>query len=437
MHSRLPALLRNAGVVFTGKMTNGVIGLVYLAVLTRALDIETFGHYALYGAYVAVVGRLCSFQSWQALISYGARAREAGDNDLFFGLMGFGLGLDVATGVVGYVIALAGALYVPHWFGLAIDPVTGTAIAAVALLFNWSSGPIALLRLEEKYAPQAIIQNLGSLTQLLIIVVLYLYGVSNLLAYLAVTAMTNALGQLALFAYALKLGRERGVVTAQQPAVRRVLTECSGIARFVVTTNADGLVRVLREVDIFIVNALLDAAAAGLYRVARNLTSAMGRLTGPFFQTVYPEFAALVARGRSAELTALMTQVALLLTLVTGAAWLGFWLLGEELLGLAFGAEYIEAYELSLWCLLGMVIWGASLPLSPALMAWQLTGRAMLIHMICSIIYLASLPVAVDLQALEGAGMALALFYFLWALVTLTVVRIELTRRSGVDGGRA
>ena len=119
---------------------------------------------------------------------------------------------------------------------------------------------------------------------------------------------------------------------------------------------------------------------------------------------------------------ALMRSSALILGGLTFAAWLGFLFVGELVLELGFGVEYVAAYEVAAWCIGGMVIWGFTHVLSPALLTWQRAGTALLINFVTTVIYAISLYLLVETYDLTGAGMALTCFYLIWGLVMFIVV---------------
>ena len=425
-HPRLLNLIRNASIVFSGNVANAVIGLVYLAVLTRALTIEQFGTYALFGAYVALIGRLTSFQSWQGLIQYGTQALADNDKPLIYNLLCFGSLLDLASGVAGYLIAIGGAMLIPVWLGLGDSAVAGTAVAASILVFNWSSAPTALLRIYDRFVPQAVFQNIGSLLQLLTVVVLWVIGEDRLIVYLAATAINNVVGQIGFFWYAARVARRQDVLAGHGLDLGGLPGKCPGIWRFVFSTNADSMVRVLRDADIFIVNALLDVAAVGLYRIARTVTGALGKITGPFYQTIYPELSRMVAKGETGDMIRFMLQASMILGSLTCAAWLGFLVFGEYLLELAFSTNYVAAFTVTAWCMAGMIVWGIAQPLSPVIMALRKPELAFVIHLLTSLAYVALLTVFVREFELLGAGFAFLCFYVLWACAMFVVVTRQL-----------
>lgn len=429
-HPRFFALLKNAGVVFSGNALSSMIALLYLGVLTRAITVEQFGLYSLYGAFVEIISKLASFQTWQGLIHYGAHAKERGDKELLFSLLCFGWALDVVAGVLGFAAAVFLALWVPSWFGLPTDDIVPALVAASILLFNWTSAPTALLRIYDRFFPQALYQNIAAVLQLVCVTGLWLMGETRLVVYIAVTSMNNIIGQLWFFWYASRIARREGIMGSGMPSLRQLPEKCPGIWGYVMITNLDAVVRVARDMDIFIVNALLDVRAAGLYKIARTLTSAMGKVTGPFYQTIYPELARMVAARNVGSMVKLMKQSALTLGVVTAVIWIGFGLLGPAFLKLAFGADYVEAYSVAFWCMGAMVVWGLAQPLSPAMMAMRRPGQSLMVHLVTTSAYVAALYLAVPVYGLLGAGVSMFLFYVLWSTIMLVVVSRQIRSHS-------
>ena len=422
VHPRLGALLRNAGIVFGGNALSSIIGLLYLGVLTRALSLEQFGLYSLYGALVAVIGRLATFQTWQAQIHYGAHATESEHKPVIFNILFFGWLLDIVAGVLGFGLAMLLASTLPQMFGLPQNTVLEVAVAAVVLIFNWICSPTAFFRLYDRFFPQAFYQNISNILQLISVSVLWIIGEDRLIIYLAVTSINNILGQLWFFIYALIEAKKLGIVSVGFMDFRLLKESCPGILRFVLISNLDSTIRVLREVDIFVVNSFLDVQAAALYKVAKTLNTAFGKLTGPFYQSIYPELARLAVAGNAASMISLMKQASLTLGSITMVAWLGFIFIGPYFLPLAFGPEYSASYTVAVWCMASMVVWGIAQPLSPVMMAIRKPGLSMIVHFATSVFYVITLAMLVSQTGLIGAGIALLLFYVAWTVSMLAVV---------------
>jgi O-antigen/teichoic acid export membrane protein len=399
-----------------------VVGLLSTAVLTRALSLEQFGLYTLYFALVAIVARLTSFQTWQAQIHYGAHAKESENKQVIFCILFFGWQLDVAAGIVGFVVAVILGGAIPQVFGLLDNTLPEVMVAASILLFNWLCSPTAFFRLYGRFFPQVLHQNITSILQLFSVLTLWTLGENRLIIYLAVTSVNNIIGQLCFFIYALVEARKVQVVQFRVPSYRLLTESCPGIVRFVLMTNMDGTIRVLRELDIFVVNYFLDLQTTALYKIAKIINTAFGRLTGPFYQSIYPELARLAVAANANSMVLLMKQASMILGSITMVVWIGFLLLGQPFLTLAFGPEFSDAYFVSVYCTASMVVWAIAQPLSPVMMAMRKPGLSMTVHFFTSVFYILILTLLVSKIGLIGAGMALLSFYLLWSIVMFIVV---------------
>jgi O-antigen/teichoic acid export membrane protein len=375
---------------------------------------------------MGLIDRLVNFQSWQALIHFGAKANESADSGKLVSLFAFGWSLDVVTGIVGYLLALLLSLVIPHWFGLGEHATLIVAIGGLLILFNWTATPTAILRLYNKFYLQALYQKITAGTMLLFTLVLWLAGQDSILPYVLALAISSLIGKAFFCVIALYELRLQGLLNLEKIDISNLVKTTPGIWRFVITTNLDGVVRVFRDIDIFIVNAFLGPASVALYKIARALAQAFGQVTGPFYQAIYPELSRLSAANKMNEFTTLIKQSALSLGVLTFAAWLVFLVLGPVVLEYGFGQNYAAAFGVGAICIAAMVIWSIALPLSPAMMALGKVELSLLVHVVTTLAYLLMLTFFANHFGLLGSGLALLLFYALWSIGMFLSVRYQL-----------
>ena len=197
----------------------------------------------------------------------------------------------------------------------------------------------------------------------------------------------------------------------------------TGIWTFVWTTNIDGVVRAARELDVFIIGRVLNHEAVGFYNIAKHFSAAVLKLTDAYYQAVYPELAKLIAKSEIADYVKLMLRSSLLLGAATLAMWIVFLLAGRDLIVFFVGSGYSQSYQVTAWCLLAMVVWGFAQPMSPGMLAIGKTRTMFKIHLMATAFYLPVMYLLVQYFKVTGAGIALFLFFTLWA----TLVAISLT----------
>lgn len=426
MNSSLAPIFRNTRILISGNAISSFFGILYLAILTRALSLDQFGIYAIYGTFVNIVGRFTCLQTWQAQIHYALHADISKTPKKIANIFFFGWVIDILGGLLGFGVALALGLVAPHIFGLSGGSLSNVAVLASLLLFNWTNVPTAYFRIKDRFFPQALYQTLSSFFQLCAVFILWLIGEERLIFYLATTAANDIIGKTCFFIHAFVDGMKEGIVEKNHISLTDLKNDCPGIGKFIITSNLTGIIRGTRDFDIILVNIVLGAQLAGVFKIAKTLIAALGKLTGPFYQSMYPEINRLVAKSATSNLQYLLKRLSKVLALITGSVWLGFVLIGPYVLEIVFGREYISAYSVSAWSLAAITIWSAAQPLSNALVAMRRNGRLLIIQLIVVPVYLFLLTVLVPKIGLTGAGVSLVLAHLLWSGAVLWALVIQI-----------
>ena len=416
-----PALLRlykNAGILFAGNLSGSVINFLALAIITRALGLEMFGVFALLTAYISLIDRLVSFQTWQALIHFGTKSLHDNNHENLSSLFAFGWGLDLFSSTLGFCLSFLGLVYLPHVFGLESVDRHIFLITASVLLLNWISTPTALLRLYDKFIYQAVFANVSAVLRFTGYLFFFLLGYESLLPFISIWALSLIISRLYLFLMAIRVGRQNNLFTKGSIKIVKMVSETPKLLSFVFITNLDGIVRVVRDLDIFVVNMFLGMSGAGLYKLAREIARIPTQFTGPFYQAIYPDLSKFITNKEFKHFLNLMKQSSLTLGLIMVCGLIGYVFIGELFIKLFFGAEYVDAFWVTFWCLGSAVIWAFAQPLSPAMMSLGEVRTMLSIHAITTFTYLALLWFTASIFGLTGAGIALCIFYAIWSGTT-------------------
>lgn len=414
-HSLLKDLLRNAGHLLSSNIAASLIGLLTNVLVATSLGAAEYGRLAVIVVGSAVIGRIVTFQSWQAIIYFGASLIQIGKIEELRVLSAALLWLELAAAAVG---AMAGAFVLHYFGGLAKwDPhVTLLAqvylITLVGTVTGWASG---LLRLLDRFKAIARYTLMSSLLKLCL-TVLVLWLSPSLESIVASWILSSILQQL-LFAYGV--ARVESIQCLLPPGRMSLSTLKAYVPRFkgfLLRSNLDGLLRVVRELDILILSYVISLNTLGAYRLARQLGGALGKLSDPFFQSLYPMLSALRSKGDSEHSKALVGRSS---TLVGGAMLslgLVFLIFGETVLELTLPSEYIE---LGLFHLFGIILaaqvmWGFAQPYPAALMASGRIGFLVRVHLLLVLAYLIILITLSQHYGAYGAAASFFLFQFSW-----------------------
>jgi O-antigen/teichoic acid export membrane protein len=424
-------LLKNASWLMAGNALGAVIGLVSMALMARALETAGLGLVVLILTYAQLMDRLFNFQSWQAIVKFGAHAQKRNEQGELARLVKLGSLLDMCSALIGTSVAMAAAPWAAHWMGLNESETRWLVLYSATILFNIGGVPTGILRLTDRFYFLSLQRTLGAALTLAGVSAAFLSG-GGVREMLLASAAGQVFGNILL----LVVGwRTLGALGLTLPVVWRARLRQSNvqdrdILSFVFFTNIDSSVKILRELDVFIVGYLLNREAVGLYRVARRLADIANMFIEPFFHAAFPSFNKLVASHDWSGFRKLAIRSSLAVGGAVLAGWLVFVLVGHWLTTLLFGATYAPAYSLAVICMLAMVIWAFAQPFSPALFSTQGYRAVFVIHLGTSVAYTLILIALTKWAGLTGAAWAYTVFYLAWSALMLATLLSHMRNRE-------
>jgi O-antigen/teichoic acid export membrane protein len=402
-------VFRSAGLLVAGKAAAAVLGLANLALAARALGVEAFGLLVLADALRLGVGEVAKFQSWQAVLRYGAPALADGDRPRLQRTLRFTLLLDGVGAVAGAAAAVAAALLAGPRLGFAEEAVPLAAAYATSVVFSVAATPTGVLRLFGRFDALALQSTAAPLLRTAGAAAGWATGAGLgwfLLVWYVSAALSFALLARMAFAEARRGGHLRGY-RWRAPGLTAGLP---GIWRFAAATNANAtLETAFGHAATLAVGLVLGPAAAALFRIARQFADAVAKPAKLLVPAIYPDLARLAAAGGQADLRRLVVRGALLAgagaTALLGAA--AAW--GDDLLALAVGPEFRAAGETMVWLVAAATLSIWIFPLEPFLISTGRAGRALAIRAAVSAAYAPALVWLLLRVGVEGAGIAAVL----------------------------
>jgi O-antigen/teichoic acid export membrane protein len=322
--------LTNTGWLMGARGINAVLSLAYLALATRALGLEGFGHFILVVAFAQAIAGIASFQTWQAVVRWGQTSESAGD------AVGFAIGLDLLTVGAGSAAAALLLGLAGEWLPVPLE-LRGEAFAlTVVWLLAIRSTPTGILRLHDRYAQAAAADSVTSVVRI---------AGSLIAAFLVPTAsaflLAWAIAELATAAAYWRFALSLEPVSLRRVSLTRLPRAQKGAWGFVWGTGLSGMLLIAsRQLVVLLVGAFGGAALAGIYRVAAQLGEGLLKLAQAVLRATYPELvrdpaAARHIAARIARIAAVTGVVSVVLGVVAG----------QWLIALIAGPEYLPAYE--------------------------------------------------------------------------------------------
>lgn len=410
-------LFKNAGILLAGNSYAYLLAFISYLLAARSLGPDQFGIFVTIQAYVLVIDRLVNFQSWQALIKYGAEDLKEKRNESFKSLIKFGLLLDLSTAFLGTIIALIGFSFlikILHWD---IHLAQSAWFYCLLILANLSGTPTAILRLFNKFKvytmPQVITQSL----RILCIIIAFIYD-AKLLVFLYIWFIWDVANYLILLYLGLRELKKQNINDIWSHPLSKLFINKRNLLKFVFSTNIISSIRLTtRELDILIIGGILGTAAAGLFKMAKLFSSILVKIFDPLYDAIYPELAKLNASNQIREFKNLIVRTGFM----TGGGGLilffGFIIFGQYIINMTLGSQYTSIYPTAVLYMSAIVIAIITIPFTPAILALGKYNMLLIALLISSAIYLCLMPFLLKSFFINGAAIGYILFYIFWAFI--------------------
>ncbi|KEO90084.1 hypothetical protein EH31_08305 [Erythrobacter longus] len=419
-------LFTNIGWLLGGRGINAVLSIVYLALATRTLGLEMFGHFAAIVAVGLVVTGIANFQTWQFIVRWGANGANGtnGDGTAASEATGFAIALDLLSIAMGLVLAAVLVWSAPYWLPLPEDLLPLTFGYCVVSLLAIRTTPMGLLRLRFKYAAATAAETVQPVVRTLGAVLAWIY-MPTVTGFILAYAVSELAVAVALWIAAARSER----IDLSALSLTRIPARHKDAWRFVWSTNMSGSLTIAgKQITILLVGAFGGAALLGGFRVASQLGQALVALAQTISKAILPELVhakedALVIARRMANVALIGGILAVLFAVVFGRLGLDL-IAGSEFRGRGF---YWALVILSIAGAVELV--GASL--ESLLVSAGRAGTAFLVRAAPTLLAFGLLDLAIGWNGALGAAFtvlgssALAVIGFYVAILNLAEIRIE------------
>jgi O-antigen/teichoic acid export membrane protein len=416
-------LLQNTGWLLSGSVVATALGLLSTVLKTQALGPELFGLLAVILAYVATVGRLATFQPWQALIKFGAEALEEERPQAFMGLVKLSLFLDIIGAVLGTLIAVAGIRIFAGWQGWDTEISYMAVFFSFSLLFNWSGTPTGILRLLDRFEMFTFQKVLTAVLGLLGVAIVFIMD-GGLWGFLLVTLIAGVVGNLFLLLAGYLALKERQLL----PNWGAPITNWRPFLSFSWWTYLSATLDLpVKQLDIIIVSAVVSLEATGIYKIIKQIAQLLGLLADPIYQAVYPQFATMVVNNKLASAAKYAAKIGITIFLVVGPVAFGLAASSVWWLDLVFGEGFSQGWlPLSIF-LLFKAFSLAAIAIHPLFIAMGYVKKNTSILLVSNTLYLLS----AYLLGLQFELVGISLAYGIALLIVLTSKYVVI--RKGID----
>jgi len=422
----LGRLFRHCLELIVGDVASNGIQLLALAVAARALGTEFFGVLILIQTYTSVVEDLVTFQSWKALIKFGAGHVKDGNKARLAEVLKIGLVLDVVSALVATVLALLGASAFAHWYGWEPERVRLIVLSSLGILFTVTGMPTAALRLFERFRLFSVQKTIAAAIKL-IGVVLAAQLEAGLEGFVVAYLVAAVTGRLLLVVFGWRVLAQQGLGGFWRVRV----TSWSEVTRFSAWTNVITTVSLpIKYFDTLLVGKLVSLEGVAVYKIIKQVALVMTMVSDSVYQVIFPRMASFLARKELREAVNEARRVGALLFAFTATAALLVALTGPWLIPLVFSEEYArDLLSLNAYMFL-RAISCAFVVVHPLFLASGFVKREVLILIVANTLYLAVLWLLGTHLGLLGVVLAYGFQFSAVLIPKCWTLRTELRRAS-------
>lgn len=426
------AVLRNAGYLGSTKLVGSGLGLIALACAGHALSPAVFGMLMIVHSYANGAGALVKFQTWQFIVQFGAPALERGDREKTCDVIRFAFGLDIASGIIGMLAAMALLPLLATWFGIVGDNLW-LALAYCTLVPTMAAAtPTGVLRVLDRFDLIAAQQIVTPALRGIGAVIAY-FGHLGFAGFVVTWYVADLAGDVALWFLAVRELQARGMLSAMRPGLFSIGRRLNRAWSFVWMTNlAHSVYSAWGPVSSLIVGGMLGPTAAGLYKISSTLLDSASKPADLLARGFYPEIMRLDPSTRQPWQLGLRTGaiagvLGVLVLLVVSVG-------GAPLITLVFGRKFAPASGLLTLMACSLAISMASFPLESLLYMVGRQRAALVAQLSAAVFYLVVLVILTHLLGLTGAGLAYVAGTMVTGLFTLAPTLESYRRRGAVAG---
>ena len=399
-------VFRNSAMLTAGKVYTALVGLLYLALATRALGPHDFGVLILIHAYAVAVRDFVTLKTSQCVVRYGAICLENNARENFQKLVKFTTLLDLGFCAAATLVGMLAVPLVGPRFGVTPELVPVATIYCFMILFNFKATSLGLLRLFDRFDLVALMLMVVPTIRVAGACAAYFFY-QHISAFLLFWFLAGAVQCLLTVWFGWREFRRQGFSQDMNLSLKHLVRPHEKIWSFIWTSHIHRTLHVSTvHVATLIVGFLSGPVGAGFFKIAQECATVLIKPAQLFNETVYPEMAKIAVNRNFPRLWSVITHSALVAGAIAAVILLVVFLFGQSLLGLFFGAEFISAYGVMVLLMIAAAVTMATFSLDPALYSIGRPDISMYIRIFTTTLHIAIMFLLIPETGLAGAGIA-------------------------------
>ena len=422
--SSLKKVIKNAGILLSGDIPANLFKLLTLSIFSHSLGAEKLGYYVLFLSFIEVVDRVFNFQTWQAFIKFAAGFQVNNEKQNILMLLKYSFLVDFISLSFATLVSISISGFVVNFFNIPNEYYGLLVLLSLTICLKIADLSTGVFRLYNRFAIQAKITFYTATIRLLFFCMVALFEPS-FEGFIYATVLTQCVNMLMKYYFSKEVLREKGIPISAifKQKINLPLLKELKVLSFIIYNNFDVATRLITtQLDIFMLGRLFGAEVVSIYKITKESSKIVLKLSSPVYQSIYPEFSKLIA-NKSFDLA---KSMAFKISSYAGCAGLFFYglfyLFGETFITISFGNEMIEAYKVSMLYLIVVIFTLISTPLPALMHAMGLAKQAFYNQLISSIIYSGILLFLVVKYSIYGASISMIFYNLLWLLGSYLII---------------
>jgi O-antigen/teichoic acid export membrane protein len=409
------------GKVLRGRGFAGVFAAISTALTAHALPVEQFGLIILLHTYIKVVKGIFNFRTFESIVRYGVPLHDQGDEPKLKSLLRSTTMIDVSSSLAATVfgvamVPLAAVLLnwdpqVTRWAGL-------YALIIITTGVNTSNG---ILRLYDRFDALGVQYTVGPLVRMVLVMLAWAMG-GDMMMFLLAWGVAYCAGNIYMFTRGmLELKIRLSTPFLEGFRWREILNRDREFWRFIAVVYWQATVDLVpKQLSTLLAGNLLGPAAAGMFRLAREISTVLNRPATLLRDVLFPNLTR-AWHSEEADFKKLPYRASLIAGSVGCLIAVFAWFVGEPLLAL-IGEDYVPAVPLMVLLLVAASFELASAPLRAAAYAMGKASTLLRIHILGIGVYIPLFYFITRFTGLIGPGLASLMTSVLTFVLTVRLI---------------
>jgi O-antigen/teichoic acid export membrane protein len=384
--------------------------LIETFLLARILGISSFGILMLMVAVVELVYGVLDCRSGEVVIKYLPELKRIAGDQATSALLYTVILIDVCLAIIGFALIWLSVKFFGFWVSIPAHYLSSCLYLAVGyglVLTMRSIG--SYLRVIDRFPLAAKLAIAGSTARIIFIIMLIPFNPNVQGACVAIGGAEAAMFTM-LFS-GLLIGIRKNNARPFAMTLKLPNGMAAKVFRFMFHTNLSLTLRVIaKKGDVIAIAALSSTGVVALYKIAMRLAGTLMLIGDPLVTVLYPTLSQYYAQGRYHDIRRL---IRLLTVGAASAAFLlliAFAFLGEWLIGLFAGRDFIVAYHGSMIMIGAALLATAFFWTRPLQLVYEQTGQLLIIGIIATVLRFAGITALVPILGLAGAAWSFVIY---------------------------